>query len=85
MTIDLLSAFLLMILVVSVPIFLPNVVYLVFGLIFVKFKRTRLLGVRFLAMSMIGHDLCPKYCEVECDNTPCRNWTCPNYSKCSKE
>lgn len=60
--------------------FLPNLASLVLGLIFVKFKKTRLLGVRFLAMSMIRHDLCPKYCECDCSNTPCKNWTCPNYS-----
>ena len=69
---------------IAIVFFLPNLLSALLGLIFVKFRGTRILGVRFLAQSMLFHHLCPKYCEFDCSNTPCRNWTCPNYSKCSK-
>lgn len=67
---------------VSIVVVLPNVSYLLFGWIFTRFERTRDLGVKFFAMSMFSSKLPARYCRRDCARTPCRNWTCENYSRC---
>ena len=60
----------------------PNLAYCFFGWIFTRFERTRDLGVKFFAMSMFSSKLPARYCRRDCARTPCRNWTCENYSRC---
>lgn len=58
---------------------LPSLSYLLLGWIFTRFERTRDLGVRFLAMSMLAPRLTSVCCHRRCEVTPCKNWTCENY------
>lgn len=67
---------------VFIVVVLPNVSYLLFGWIFTRFERTRDLGVKFFAMSMLSAKLPARYCRRDCARTLCRNWTCENYSRC---
>lgn len=68
-----------MFLVVFIAVILPNLAYLLFGWILVRFDRTRDLGVKFFAMSMLAPRLTAMHCRRHCESTPCRNWTCENY------
>lgn len=58
----------------------PSVLYLILGLIFIRFERTHRFGVRCLAMCMIiPGRMIVKSCRMDCTNTKCGNWTCPRY------
>lgn len=75
-------AFLGILIVVFLPVVLPTLAYLFFGWLFTRFERTRDLGVKCFAMSMFSSKLPARYCRRDCARTPCRNWTCENYSCC---
>ena len=46
-----------------------------------KHPGLRRAGVRLLAMSFFCDMLLPYYCEMDCTDKKCGNWTCPNYHR----
>ena len=57
------------------------IMYLIPGLIMVRFPDWRRMGVKLLGYSIIGGHLCPRYCPGPCDAT-CPIWTCPHFHSC---
>lgn len=45
-------------------------------------ERWPVRGLRLWAMSGINLKNLPFYCSFDCSISDCKNWTCPNYSKC---
>lgn len=75
-------AFIGILIVAFLTVVLPTLAYLFYGWLFTRFERTRDLGVHFFALSMVAPKLTAAYCCRHCESTPCRNWTCENYSRC---
>lgn len=76
--------FILIFFLLSALVLLPALFQLLWGSILVRFKKTRNLGVKLLAESMLAPRLTSLYCTKNCLTTPCQYWHCENhYHNCS--
>lgn len=65
-----------------ISFFLFDLLYILLGLLFVRFNWTHRFGLRLLSMSLFyPKSLIPCRCTLDCSVTQCRNWTCSNYHK----
>ena len=77
-------------LIVLKVLFWFGLIHLLYGVIglllvslcsFKKHKHLHRAGVRLLAMSFFCDAFLPDHCQMDCSNTKCGNWTCPNYHR----
>lgn len=62
--------------------FFPNLLFLILGLIFYRFKFSHKFGIRCLAMCMlVKKDFIASKCKLDCGVCACGNWTCSKYSQ----